>query len=144
MKIQYIIRKAECADVNALTALAHRSKQYWNYPQAWIKSWKEQLTVTPEMIQNWVCYVAEHNGLIKGFWCRSPIQSDTHSPGLSFVEPDAIGTGCGKQIWVAIKAGLINRGVDYFVIEADPNAVQFYLKLCAKFQIVICLFYDLN
>jgi len=130
--MNYHVRRAEPSDAPILTELAFQSKRYWGYPESWIQAWSDQLTVTPEMIQQWVCYVAELNHEIKGFWCREPVQSDQPSQGLLFVEPDAIGTGCGRQLWGAVKQALHERGIDYFVMEADPNAAPFYMRLGAK------------
>lgn len=120
-------------EAKALTALAKRSKAHWGYSEKWIQAWEEELTITPEMIRDFVAYVAELDGEIKGFWCRSVSEDkDVPSRGLLFIEPDAIGTGCGQQLWEAVKAALIKKGVKSFVFEADPNAVSFYLKIGAK------------
>jgi hypothetical protein len=130
-KEKYHIRQAEPHEAGVLTDLVMRSKAHWGYPKEWIESWKDQLTITPEFIQDSVAFVAELNGEIKGCWCRAKIQTDEVTPGFLFIAPDAIGTGCAAQLWQAIKAGLLEVGVTSFVLEADPNAVPFYEKLGA-------------
>lgn len=133
-KIKYKIRPAKMEEAKELTALAKRSKAYWGYSEEWIETWEDQLTVTPEMIHDFVAYVAEYDGKIKGFWCRSVKEANDSSPsrGLLFVEPEAIGTGCGRQLWEAVKSTLIKKGVKSFIFEADPNAVSFYIKMGAQ------------
>lgn len=130
--INYTIRKARLNEAGLLTAIAMRSKAHWGYSDEWRQQWKEALTVTPEIIASSICFVAELDKNIKGFWCRSVEQTAAPSPGFLFVDPSAIGTGCGKQLWQAIKPALISRGIHSFTIEADPNAVSFYMKLGAK------------
>ncbi|MEO1086192.1 MAG: GNAT family N-acetyltransferase, partial [Acidobacteriota bacterium] len=44
------IRPATRNDAAALTALAHASKGYWDYPPTWIEAWREALTFTPSFI----------------------------------------------------------------------------------------------
>lgn len=130
--MHYTIRTANVNEASRLTQLAIDSKRYWGYPESWIQAWQDQLTVTPEMIGQWLCYVAELDNDIKGFWCREAIESEQPSRGLLFVKPGAIRTGCGRQLWHTMRPALLQAGVRYFVMEGDPNAKQFYLKLGAE------------
>jgi GNAT superfamily N-acetyltransferase len=52
-----------------------------------------------------------------------------------FIDPEYIGQGFGKKMWLEC----INTGLKYnresFIIEADPNAEEFYIKMdCYKIR----------
>lgn len=132
MQNKYIIRPAIPDEANELTELAFLSKAHWGYSKKWLESWRNELTVTPEMIMKSIAFVAELNGKIVGFWCRSISESQNPSPGMLFIHPDHMGKGLGKKLWESIKQDAILRGIKSFTIEADPNAVPFYLKLGAE------------
>ena len=123
------IRKAEPDDADLLTDLAKKSKAHWGYSQELIDKWQEELTVTAEFISNSISFVAEHEGKIVGFWCRSTIKSKSPTPGLLFIDPKYIRHGCGAMLWQAVKKEAKSRGLSSFIIEADPNAEGFYLKM---------------
>lgn len=126
------IRPAKPQEANELTALAFMSKAHWGYPPEWLEAWREDLTVTPEMIENSIAFVAELDDVIIGFWCRSARESLEPSPGMLFIHPEHIGKGIGKLLFKAIKEDAIKRGITFFIIEADPNAEQFYKKMGAE------------
>ncbi len=128
--ITYQIRHAEVSEADQLTALAIRSQGSWGYPQAWMDLWRERLTITPEIIKNSISLVAEYEGVIRGFWCRS-FENNAEKPtrGFLFVEPDFIRKGCGKQLFQAMKEELVKRNITSFNIIAEPNALSFYLRM---------------
>lgn len=128
----YIIRFAKPHEAEELTQLAFLSKAHWGYSPEWIELWREDLTVTPELIQNSIAFVAELNGEIMGFWCRSANESSEPSQGLLFIHPDHMGKGVGKLLFKAVKEDALKRGIHFFTIEADPNAVPFYEKMGAE------------
>ena len=45
------IERAAPRDAEKLTALAMRSKNYWNYGDALIESWRNELTILPSHIR---------------------------------------------------------------------------------------------
>lgn len=132
MQPECSIRAAHPSDAGRLTELAHLSKAHWGYPKAWLDSWHADLTVTPEAIETAIAYVAESEGQIVGFWARTPSESDQPTPSWLFVHPDHMGRGIAHALWSAIRKEAIARGIGSFVIEADPHAVPFYLKLGAE------------
>jgi predicted N-acetyltransferase YhbS len=127
--INCTIRPATPEDAKALTAITFRSKASWGYPESWINQWRDELTVTPKMLNEWLSFVAELKGQIVGFWSRSAIQTDEVSPGFLFIDPDHFGKGVAMKLWHEMKSALINEGVRHFTVEADPNAVAFYEKI---------------
>jgi GNAT superfamily N-acetyltransferase len=132
MEKQIIVRPARPEEADELTKLSFRSKAYWGYPNAWLTAWTQELTVTKNMVENWITYVVEVNLKIVGFWGRSPIESETTSPGLLFIAPEHMGQGYGRLLGDAIKKAALERGVRFFTVEADPNATSFYLKIGGK------------
>lgn len=126
------VRPAEPQEANKLTTLAFASKAHWGYPQEWLEAWHEDLTVTPDMIKNSIAFVVELNDEIVGFWCRSAKESSEPSPGMLFIHPNHMGKGIGRLLFEVIKEEALKRGITYFTIEADPNAVPFYEKMGAE------------
>lgn len=132
MKTTPIIRKPKPEEAEELTKLSFRSKAYWDYPDEWLKAWTTELTVTTEMIENWIAYLIEVDKRIVGFWAREPIESEKTSRGLLFIAPEVIGKGYGKLLSEAVLQEAKKRGLRFFTIEADPNAIPFYIKIGGK------------
>ena len=131
INVDFKIRYALPNESEQLTKLAFLSKSSWGYPKEMMEAWKEDLTITPEMIKNSISIVASINNQIIGFWCRPKIKSEDISNGFLFIRPDYMGKGLAKNLWRSISSELISNGIESFTIEADPNAVPFYLKLGA-------------
>ncbi|MGS0897119.1 GNAT family N-acetyltransferase [Burkholderia stagnalis] len=128
----FSIRAANASDADALTTLARISKAHWGYPKDWLDLWQAALTITSEMIEGSIGYVAESGGNIIGFWIRTSSDSDRPTPGWLFVHPDRMGQGIARALWSAVRQEAKARGIGSFVIEADPNAASFYLSLGAE------------
>lgn len=124
-----IIRKAKPQDAKLMSEMAVRSKAYWGYSKELLSSWENDLTVTTEFIEKGIGYVAEVNGIMIGYWVRQAIQSDEMTKGFLFIEPEFIGSGCGRLLFDALKEGMRQKGIQSFTFDADPNAVGFYLKM---------------
>jgi GNAT superfamily N-acetyltransferase len=132
MEKQVTIRAPRLDEIEELTRLSFHSKAYWGYPESWLAAWADELTVTKDIINNWIAYVVELNQEIVGFWARAPIESETTSPGLCFIAPEHMGQGFGRLLGEAVKSEAVKRGIRFFTLEADPNAVPFYLKIGGK------------
>lgn len=132
MSNNYIIRPATSLDADNLTKLAFLSKAHWGYSKEWLELWRDQLTVTSEMLAQSIAFVAEFDGKIVGFWLRLISDSEESPSGMLFIHPAHIRKGLGEKLWGAIKPAAISKGIKYLIIEADPNAELFYLKLGAQ------------
>lgn len=126
------IRLSQPNDARQMTVLAKRSKAYWGYKRALIKLWQEQLTVTEEFLQKAVGVVAHLDKKMIGFWVRECKQSTDVTDGFLFIAPEHIGSGCGRLMYDALKKEMYKKGIHSFVVEADPNAAGFYLKMGGK------------
>ncbi|PRF97298.1 GNAT family N-acetyltransferase [Burkholderia ambifaria] len=132
MPAQFVIRACCPSDADQLTKLAFLSKAHWGYPKEWLDLWQGDLTVTPEMIEGSIAYVAEAEEQIIGFWVRASMDSNEPTRGWLFVHPDHMGQGVARALWSELRKEAAARGIRSFVIEADPNAVPFYLSLGAE------------
>ncbi|WP_412026217.1 GNAT family N-acetyltransferase [Burkholderia cepacia] len=132
MHRSFVIRAGRPSDADQLTKLAFLSKAHWGYPTEWLELWEADLTVTPEMIEDSIAFVAETGERIIGFWVRASMDSDEPTRGWLFVHPDHMGQGVARALWSELRKEAAARGIRSFVIEADPNAVPFYLALGAE------------
>ncbi|WP_175734270.1 GNAT family N-acetyltransferase [Burkholderia ambifaria] len=132
MPAQFVIRACCPSDADQLTKLAFLSKAHWGYPKEWLDLWQGDLTVTPEMIEGSIAYVAEAEEQIIGFWVRASMDSNEPTRGWLFVHPAHMGQGVARALWSELRKEAAARGIRSFVIEADPNAVPFYLSLGAE------------
>ncbi|WP_193102608.1 GNAT family N-acetyltransferase [Burkholderia sp. Z1] len=132
MHRNFVIRAGRPSDADQLTKLAFLSKAHWGYPKEWLELWEADLTVRPEMIEDSIAFVAETEERIIGFWVRASTDSDKPTRGWLFIHPDHMGQGVARALWSELRKEAAARGIRSFVIEADPNAVSFYLALGAE------------
>jgi GNAT superfamily N-acetyltransferase len=124
------IRRAQPHEAGTLTGLFWRSKAHWGYDEAFMARVRETLCITPETIEQQHVYVLEAGGQIVGFYALHVLPDRLHLEDL-FVEPDQIGKGYGRRLFDhAVEVGR-RLGYDTFMLESDPNAEEFYLKLGA-------------
>ncbi len=131
MKNHYIIRKKRPDNIEILRNIMSRSLAIWDYSVSQIEQVVKQLEITPEFLDKSVCYVAELNGEIKGFFCIAPSQNEELSEAKFYIEPDSIRAGLGTLLWNKVIFELRNEGVKYFKFLSDENARGFYEKLGA-------------
>lgn len=124
-----IIRRAKPDEANELSEIALRSKAYWGYPDELIELWRSELEVTPAMIKKGISFVVEEKSGIQGFWIRPAVEE--LSDGRLFIEPNAIGKGHGRSLWIAVTEEAKKRRLEYLTWEGDPNALGFYFKMGA-------------
>jgi hypothetical protein len=63
-----IIERAKPRTAQTLTDIAFAAKRHWNYPQNWIDSWRDAMTVQPEFIASHETYAVLVDGRIVGFY----------------------------------------------------------------------------
>lgn len=126
------IRPARIEEAELLTRISLQAKNSWGYPNTWLEAWSEEITITHEMINEWITFVVEVDGQVVAGWSRSPCESETTSPGVLFVSPEQMGKGYGRLLGEAVIKEAKLRGLKRLTIEADPNAVSFYEKIGGK------------
>jgi len=124
-----MIRDATAADLAPLSALARRSKAHWGYDDAFMAACADELTVTPDMLDNQTVRLFEDSGTRHGFYAVS-VKNREAGVELFFVDPPAIGRGVGAALWhdLVLRAQAGATGVR---IESDPEAEGFYLRMGA-------------
>ena len=125
-----IIRKASAEEADELTRIAHDAKRHWGYPEHWIKHWQADLTITPQFIDANEVHVAERNGELLGFYALI-IRDDKAELDHMWVDPQHIGTGVGKELFIHAMQRAANRSILEVEILSDPNAQGFYKKMGA-------------
>lgn len=128
---ELVIRRADQQEALLLTQLAHTAKRHWGYPERWIVRWRDALTVTVEYIERHQVYVVERDARVVGFY---GLRSDAELWRLDhlWVHPTYIGRGMGTRLFCHAVEQVAQARNGPLVIESDPFAVEFYLKMGAK------------
>lgn len=127
------IRKALVTEAAALHALTGRSALHWGYEPEFLAWEPESIAVTPRFIATATVRVLENEGRILGYYALTGVPSELWLDKL-FVEPDRIGTGCGKRLWLHAVATARELGATELLIAADPNAAPFYQAMGAVWE----------
>ena len=118
-------------DADALTEIAFAAKRHWGYPEAWIESWRDILTMRPEFIRANVTYCAVENDRPVGFYLLAQERDGAHLDHL-WILPEATGRGIGRVLFEHAVEQTRNLGFRAIQIEADPNAQGFYQRMGAR------------
>lgn len=121
------IRRAEIEDAEAVSQIAFAAKSFWNYPESWLKLWKDSLTITPEYIETNEVYLAESDEKILGFYALILEGKKVRLDHL-WISPENIGGGIGKNLVANAIEKAKSLGAAFMEIESDPNAEGFYQK----------------
>ena len=124
------IVRAGPEDAPFLTEIAFAAKRHWGYPERWIESWREILTMRPEFIAaNVACYAAEEE-YVAGFYVLTTEEDGLHLDHL-WIRPAAMRRGIGRALFEHAIEQARNSGFAAIKIEADPNAEGFYQRVGA-------------
>ena len=115
-------------DAKKLTEIALQSKAYWGYPAVQIESWKEELTITPNMFEHIVIHKYLIDTEIAGFYILENTQPHSASLAFLFVAPQFIKQGIGKQLVVHVIEYSLKNNYTFLKVLSDPNAAGFYKK----------------
>jgi ribosomal protein S18 acetylase RimI-like enzyme len=125
------IVRAKPEDAEALTEIAHAAKRHWGYPERWIETWRDILTMRPEFIAANVAYCAMEDGAAVGFYVLTTETDGIHLDHL-WILPAAMHGGIGCSLFEHAVAQTRNLGFRAIKIEADPNAEGFYRRMGAR------------
>ena len=128
MRTSINLRAAQPDEAAILSALALRSKAYWDYSDDFLNACREELAVTPERIRDGAFHfvVAEKSGEIVGFFGVERLSPSQFELEALFVEPDRIGSGIGRSLMDRAKNYVAACGGGTLWIQGDPNAEKFY------------------
>jgi predicted N-acetyltransferase YhbS len=124
------IRPSRPTDAEQLTKLAHRAKASWGYPTAWMDRWSAALTLTRTYLKTHPGFVAEQDGKIVGM-CMLELRLENARLEHVWIDPDYQRQGIGRTIIAYALEAAAEAGSTFVVIESDPYAEEFYLKLGA-------------
>lgn len=128
------LRRGRADEAALLSDLALRSKGHWGYDAAFLDACRAELTLSPEQASQAV--VAVHRDAVVGFHLlereTDPEVADTGRLGMLFVEPATIGSGVGRLLLDDAVRRARDRGWQRLVLDADPGAEGFYLRMGAR------------
>jgi GNAT superfamily N-acetyltransferase len=125
------ITPAQPEDAARLTEIAFAAKRHWGYPNSWIESWRDILTVKPDFIASHETFSAVVDGQSVGFY--SVVQKDSVLDLLHmWVLPAWMGRGIGRSLFYHALERTRALGFRELEIESDPNAEGFYQHLGAR------------
>jgi N-acetylglutamate synthase-like GNAT family acetyltransferase len=120
------IREARADEAGSLSELAFRAKAYWGYSDAFMAACRDELTYPPELIEAGGFAVAEVGGDLAGFYALSKVSPNTGELDAVFVDPERIGSGVGRALLDHALAAGGDAGLERIIVQADPNAAEFY------------------
>jgi GNAT superfamily N-acetyltransferase len=126
-----VLRAARPDEAALLGEIAWRAKGYWGYDADFLEACREELTFGAADIEQRRIVVAEAAGTVVGFYSLDGLPSEGEL-GNMWIEPGAIGTGLGRQLWTHAINTAQAAGFKQLSIEADPNAEGFYLAMGAE------------
>jgi len=124
------IVRAKPDDAPVLTDIAFAAKRHWKYPESWIESWRDLLTIQPEFIASHETYAALVDGRTVGFYALAGTDDKLNLLHL-WVLPNEMGRGVGRALFIHALARTRALGFKNLEIESDPNAEGFYKRMGA-------------
>jgi GNAT superfamily N-acetyltransferase len=125
------IVRARPEDATRLTEIAFAAKRHWKYPEAWIESWREDLTINAEFLRDHETYVAMVDNHLAGFYAFEHTRGKLELSQM-WVLPEAMGRGVGRALFRHAVKRARALGFHALEIESDPNAEGFYLRMGAR------------
>ena len=126
-----LIRRAVEHEAGALSAIAMAAKAYWPYTPSQLEAWRDDLTISAELIASSPTYVAELDGEIAGFYSLIH-EGQTWNLEHLWVAPSHMRRGVGRAL-LSHALGLAARdGAESIAIDADPYAEPFYVACGAR------------
>lgn len=123
-----MIFKAAIYDVNKLTNIALKSKFFWGYSNEQIEDWREDLTITSKMFDEYHIYKYIIKDEIVGFYVLERINISTSCLHFLFILPKYIRQGIGSKLLMHAIKYCLNENCTVLTLIADPNSEKFYVK----------------
>lgn len=126
-----VLRDARIDELEVLSELCLRSKAVWGYDDAFIEACREELSLGPSDLDETLVQVAEsETGAVAVV--QVSVEGDEAMLDKLFVDPACLRSGAGRKLidWASDAAR--KAGADHMVIEADPQAADFYRRMGAE------------
>lgn len=122
------LRPARPGDATALTAILHRGKASWGYPDDKMAQFREHWRISEEKIAGMTVLVAERDGVPCAFLSVGPCDDQTLLVDDLFVDPTAQGQGVGSLLLLRAQDIARSQRLSRLYLESDIHAEAFYLK----------------
>lgn len=122
------ISKATTDDAEILTDITKKSKAHWGYSNEQMESWSSQLTIATNYIGTNEVYKLVMNDLVVGYYSYVVLEENVVQLDNLFLLPEYIGTGLGTFLMSDFLDRCKALKFQKVVLEADPNAENFYKK----------------
>lgn len=129
---------AKKSDIKAINELMRKSKSYWGYDEEFMNKFMGHFQVTPASFDKEITkllYNKQATGkqTLVGFYSLSADNKNQLELDNFFVNPDFIGKGFGKKLWLCLLETINRLGKKEFIVWSDPFAEGFYEKMgCEK------------
>jgi N-acetylglutamate synthase-like GNAT family acetyltransferase len=120
-----LIRRARPEEAADLRELAHRSKAYWPYNEAFLEAVAPMLMLEPRHVASEEVHVLEADGRVVG-WHRVTLHSERAELEDLWLEPDWIGSGHGRILFEHAVGVAVKAGASRLEWDAEPYAEGFY------------------
>ena len=118
-------RKARPDEAESLTHLVMQAKARWGYSASQLEAWRPSLAVTVEQLRSQPAFVLEADGAV-GFYSLRVVDGICELDNL-WVVPSEVGRGHGRELLAHAVNVAHSMGLREIVIDADPNAENFYV-----------------
>jgi GNAT superfamily N-acetyltransferase len=132
MSESWRIRRARSDEAELLSALAIRSKAVWGYSAEFMERCRPVLTLTPEYVDTHPVHVITSANEVAGFYSLKEIGDGVVELDLLFIEPRHMNGGFGSSLFQHARAEASRIGYRTMMIESDPGAEPFYLRMGAR------------
>lgn len=123
-----MIIKAAIYDVKKLTDIALKSKFFWGYSNEQIEDWREDLTITSKMFDEYHIYKYLVKDKIVGFYVLERTTVDKSCLHFLFILPEYIKQGVGSKLLMHAIKYCRKENCTALSLFADPNSEMFYAK----------------
>lgn len=126
------LRRPSLDDLQAASDLCLRSKAFWGYDATFMAACVAELTLTEADISGDPVTLAFYGDELAGVAHVSNDKDECYLEKL-FVDPAHMAKGVGRLLFEWSRSAACELGVRQMIIEADPDAVPFYLAMgCRK------------
>lgn len=128
--MQHIRRQqSTIQDLAKINEIMRSSKAHWGYNQSFMDEFMDRFCVTENCIKELKIYCVYIDDEMRGFYGFKKNEDGQDELDLLFLEPSYIGKGLGWQLWKLCLDTAIELKIREFIIFADPNAEEYYLKM---------------
>lgn len=124
------LRPLQKSELAGASELCLRSKAHWGYDAQFLAACREELTLHEAELATDPIIVAEDSEGIAGIAHVACDKAGCYLDKL-FIEPDRIGKGVGRALYLWALDAARALGAHEMIIEADPDAALFYEKMGA-------------